>query len=195
MLFFVFDEFRFKDEDSRLVNEFLSGKAAAFDEIYKKYEKLVFNIAIQLLKNREDAEECLNDTFMKVYKNLSAYRGDCTLSVWIYRIAENTALDALKSRDKREFSSLEDDDEVPASTDEKINPEKYIEIEENKKLIRAAIAALNERERVIITLCDIEGLSYEEISDALNINIGTVSSRISRAREKIKKYILKHGNL
>lgn len=163
------------------------GDSAAFEEIVRAHEKTVYNLALRTLGNREDAEDAVQETFLKAYMALSGFRGESRLSVWLYRIASNVCTDALRRR--RETVSLSAEDE---------NGERELEIEdfrfdpaavtERRDLcgaVRRALDALPDASRRVLLLREIAGLSYDEIARALEIDVGTVKTRIFRGRKKL----------
>ena len=172
------------------------GDSAAFEEIVRAHEKTVYNLALRTLGNREDAEDAVQETFLKAYMALSGFRGESRLSVWLYRIASNVCTDVLRRR--RETVSLSAEDE---------NGERELEIEdfrfdpaavtERRDLcgaVRAAMDALPDASRRVLLLREIAGLSYDEIARALEIDVGTVKTRIFRGRKKLCVLLAQNGN-
>lgn len=199
-LFAAVSEVLFRDEDSRLVTAAISGDMNAFSDLVKKYEKLIYNLAYQKVRNADDAMDVSQDTFLKAYRSLSSFRGDCKFSTWLYKICRNTALDTIRTRQRHPTVSLvsEDDEgeenllDIP-DTDIGGDPQRRLEQREDIAAVRRAIAALSEEHREILVLRDMEGLSYEDIAEMLGLELGTVKSRINRARKCVKE-ILEKGN-
>lgn len=172
------------------------GDSAAFEEIVRAHEKTVYNLALRTLGNREDAEDAVQETFLKAYMALSGFRGESRLSVWLYRIASNVCTDVLRRR--RETVSLSAEDE---------NGERELEIEDTRfdpaaaaeksalrDAVRAAMDALPDASRRVLLLREIAGLSYDEIARALEIDVGTVKTRIFRGRKKLCVLLSENGN-
>lgn len=183
------------DED--LVKLIKKGNKSAFDDLVNRYSGRVANIAYSLLSDREDALDAAQEVFIKVYKNISAFRGESSVSTWIFRITKNVCTDFLRKR-KATVISLDDekDDEQKIEiADDTHSPEQVSERNTKITAVRAAIAALDENHRAVITLFDINGLSYEEIASVLRCPVGTVKSRLYRARDSLRKILLKDREL
>lgn len=189
-----------EERDLQLCRRVLSGETDAFGILASEYETWVYNIAFSIMNNREDALDVSQDSFIKAYRRLGSFRGDSRFSTWLYRIVVNTAKDALRARSRRRTDPLtvfdEDNeertidipDEQPTSS-----PEVMAETGDLRDAVRAAIESLSEDHRMVITLCDIEGRTYEEIAVLLGVELGTVKSRLNRARNAVKRYLLKHN--
>jgi RNA polymerase sigma-70 factor (ECF subfamily) len=170
------------------VEKLKSGDRSAQEALIREYSDFLFNVVIQIVRKKNLAEDIVEDTLVSVLENIKTFRGQSTLKTWIYRIAVNKARAALIKEERAdklkikvaEHQKLYDPEEIPKgfSTDKK------------KEIIWRGMGFLNEMEREIITLVDIEGMSYEEVSHLLGIPIGTVRSRISRARAHLKDIIL-----
>ena len=174
----------------------------AFSELVRKYERLVYNLSYQASGNADDAFDISQEVFIKVYRSLRKFRGDCRFFTWLYRITMNTVKDYLRTQKRKKTVSLSDYDEedenspgtrdIPDDTAE-ADPEEMTERKERRALVRQAIGQLSEDHRIIITLRDMEGYSYEEIAEMLELEIGTVKSRLNRARQAIKEYLLERN--
>lgn len=185
---------RFKLTDEELIRRFQAGDEAAFEEIVYRYSDRLMNFAYRFVLNREESEDIVQDTFLKVYQNRHAYREIAKFSTWIYTITGNLAKTVLRKRRNRKlffFSRLgpEDKDMDFPSKDRK--PENKIEGQFDERIIQRAIKKLPEHFRTVIILRDIQELSYEEISNIINAPLGTVKSRINRARLRLQED-LKH---
>lgn len=185
---------RFKLTDEELIRRFQAGDEAAFEEIVYRYSDRLMNFAYRFVLNREESEDIVQDTFLKVYQNRHAYREIAKFSTWIYTITGNLAKTVLRKRRNRKlffFSRLgpEDKDMDFPSKDRK--PENKIEGQFDERIIQRAIKKLPEHFRTAIILRDIQELSYEEISNIINAPLGTVKSRINRARLRLQED-LKH---
>ena len=183
--------------DMELVSLIKKGNVDAFDKLVKAYEKKVINVAYSLLSDKEDALDASQEIFVKVYKNISSFRGESTVSTWIFKITKNVCYDILRKR-KATLISLdeEDDDEKKIEVaDESASPEVIYERQEKINIVRDAISKLDENQKIVITLFDINGLSYDEISEIIKCPIGTVKSRLYRAREQLRKILSENREL
>lgn len=202
-LIMFLNEIIYRDDDTRLVHASLSGDSEAFGELVKKYERLIYNTSCQLVGNSDDAFDVSQETFIKAYRSLGSFRGDSKFSTWLYRICQNAAKDYMRSKSRRQTISLtayDDDDtkevqlDIP-DDDMMSQPDNLLEREESRKAVRNAISQLSEDHKNVIVLRDIEGYSYDEISEILNLEIGTVKSRLNRARLAIKDFLIKRNFL
>ena len=173
------------------------GDSAAFEQIVKLYEKAVYNSALYVTKNREDALDVSQEVFIKLWRSLPSYRGEASLKTWIATITKNCAIDYVRARNQKQAASLTDGENEEqhdiADTDISSDPQKSFERDERAKAVRKAVASLDEPIRQTLILREFHGLSYAEIATALQISEGTVKSRISRGREQVKEF-LKIGN-
>ena len=186
-----------KEEESALIARVLAGDADAFEPLVLEHQTNVYRLALRLMGNEADAADAAQDAFLKAYTSLSSFRGDSRFSVWLYRLTNNVCIDALRRR--RDTVPLETEDaqgeaeELPLP-DERWSPEILAERAEDIRAVRTAMAALPPDCREILTLREIGGLSYEELSAALHLELGTVRSRLSRARKKLADELMKSGN-
>ncbi len=181
--------------DEQLVQKASSGDQHSFEQIVKNYEKLVYSICYRMFNNNQDAMDYTQETFIKVYKNMEKAIGKGSFKSWICTIATNTCLDELRKRSKKHTVSLDenfDDDNHPKYTvpDDAPTPLEEIIFNENAQILKDAINSLSDENKSIIILRDVEGLSYDEIASALDLTLGTVKSRISRARKKLQTIYL-----
>lgn len=176
--------------DAQLVMFALDGDSAAFETLFKRYRDGIYNLCLQrTLGNADDASDLLQETFVKVYLGLDKYDARFTFGQWIYTIARNTFIDYVRRR-KDEFSidSLQGNTHSPM--DEADTPEERIINQQRKVQLERYMAALPEKYRQLVELRFIKGLSYDEIASQLGLPIGTVSTQIHRAREKLCKMIV-----
>ena len=182
-------------EDAKLVIAAIDGDQDAFGKLTEKYTPFVYRTVFYDIKNKEDAEDISQEVFIKAYKALSNFRSDSEFSTWIYRICKNTVYDYIRkfSREKSiplsEMSSGDENDRIYDIPDDsgKYDPEKTYISKETNEAVYEAIASLSEEHRSIVVMRDIEGYSYGEIANILSIEEGTVKSRLSRARNALKK--------
>lgn len=183
-----------------LMKQAAKGSESAFSDLVRHFEKTVYNISMQAVKNREDALDVSQEVFVKLWRTADSYRGECSVASWVIRIARNTAFDLLRKRSSRQSDSLtvegEDGDtserDIPVSGGED-DPVSSYERKERISAVREAISSLGGEHRDIILLRDMEGLSYTEIARLLGIEEGTVKSRLHRARSSLKEILLKRN--
>ena len=180
-----------KDIDQQLVARAQQGEKQAFELLVSKYQRKLLRLISRLVRDPAEAEDVAQDAFIKAYRALPQFRGDSAFYTWLYRIGVNTAKNYLVSQGRRPPSSTEKDNEEAETFDDAdalrdINtPESILLSKEIATTVNAAMAKLPEELRTAISLREIEGLSYDEISEVMNCPIGTVRSRIFRAREAI----------
>lgn len=185
---------------AELMRRAASGEDAAFESLVRHFEGMVYSFALQSLRRREDAEDATQEVFLKLWRTLGTWRDEASVKTYIMRIARNTVIDMIRRRNSHPTDSLtvEDDDGEEsqldiADTDTTSNPAADYARREQIEEVRRAIDELEPEHREIIILRDINGLSYAEIAEATGLYPGTVKSRLSRAREKLKE-ILKTRN-
>lgn len=190
-------------EDLGLIKAFAAGDSCSFDALVIKYKDRVFNLCYRFLGNYEDADDCAQEAFVNVYRSLKKFRFDSAFSTWLYRITVNTCKNMLASADYRRRKNTmrirPRDDEAAAQDcisdvkDESALPSRLVAADEAERIIQERIAELPAEQRAVVVLCCIEGLSYEEASRITGFNIGTVKSKLARARcwlrEKLKELI------
>ena len=185
---------------AELMRRAASGEDAAFESLVRHFEGMVYSFALQSLRRREDAEDATQEVFLKLWRTLGTWRDEASVKTYIMRIARNTVIDMIRRRNSHPTDSLtiEDDDDDDrqrdiADTDTTSDPVADYARREQIEAVRRAIDELPPDHREIIILRDINGLSYAEIAEATGFYPGTVKSRLSRAREKLKE-ILKTRN-
>lgn len=175
-------------DEKQLIDRASRGDAEAFNALLGAHEKQMYAVSLRMCQNREDAQDCLQEAMIRVFRAISGFKGQSSFSTWLYRITMNTCLDELRRRKTKQNSSLDgllDMGWAPA--DENMSPERHAMNAETRRQLNAAISNLPEDMRSAIVLRDIHGLSYDEIADVLNINVGTIKSRISRGRVKLRE--------
>lgn len=176
-------------EERRLIIGSMERDEEAFEKLILSYEGKIYNMCFYLLKNKEDAMDASQEVCIKIYKSIDKFKGESKFSTWIYRITYNTCIDFIKKR-KNELSY---DDVIDTDTHRDDRIEDIIESKELKYEIKRCIMKLSEDFRTIVIFRDIEGLSYQEIAEILNIEVGTVKSRLNRAREALRNELIKSG--
>jgi RNA polymerase sigma-70 factor (ECF subfamily) len=178
-----------------------AGKTDAFEGIVQAYEKKIYNLAFRMTGNHEDANDLAQEAFVKVYHSISTFRGDAKFSTWLYRIATNVCLDELRRKGRRKVEHLDEpvftedgamEREIP---DWSANPEEAFETREIQNMVQNGMKQLPDEQRIALVLRDIQGYSYEEISEMLNLSLGTVKSRINRGRLALKELLSKDREL
>ena len=176
-----------KTSEEILLAKAASGDGAAFTQLMSAHESRMYAVALRMCSNREDAQDCLQDAMLRVYRSLNSFKGQSSFSTWLYRVTMNTCLDEIRRRKMRSSASLDDLlDSGWSPSDENDVPERRMIASEQRRTIDRAIAELPEDMRAAIILRDVQGYSYDEIAEMLDANIGTVKSRISRGRERLR---------
>ena len=173
------------------------GDTAAFEQLITPHEQVIWRVCWHYTRHQEDAADCLQEAMLKAWRAIKTYRGECSLKTWLYRIASTVCLDFLR-RQKRlpETESADEmaEDEGFTPVDEAPTPDEAVIRAESADNIRAAIDALPAEMRTAIILYALQGMQYEEIADVTKTSVGTVKSRISRARQKIAKFLADGNN-
>jgi RNA polymerase sigma-70 factor (ECF subfamily) len=184
---------RLSDADSELLGRLRQRSPQAFEQLIDTYQGPVFGFVYRLLEDPTEAPDVTQEVFLKVYRNLGDFRGECSLKTWIYRIAIHEASNRrrwfFRHRHRETPMEAERDDEggpLDLVADQRDTPYEALHRREQIELIAQALRGLDARLRVALVLRDIEGLSYNEIAETLQISLGTVKSRILRGREALK---------
>ncbi len=180
------------ESDLSLVERVQRGEKSAFDVLVLRYQHKVLKLVMRYIRDSMEAEDVAQDAFIKAYRALPGFRGDSAFYTWLYRIAINTAKNALVSSKRRPIDysmDLQDPDqfELQARMKDEETPEHLVLTEEIRETVNGAMAELPEDLKTAIVLREIDGLSYEEIAAAMDCPVGTVRSRIFRAREAIDR--------
>ena len=183
-----------KTDDQRLVERVQGGDKAAFDVLVLKYQHKIVKLVMRYVRDQAEALDVTQEAFIKAYRALPKFRGDSAFYTWLYRIAINTAKNhivAMKRRPMEYDLDLQEAGgyETPAHLRDFDSPERIVQRDELREAVQSSISALPEELRDAIVLREIEGMSYEEIATAMNCPVGTVRSRIFRARDAIDKAI------
>src|SRR5579863_765154 len=191
------------DDEAAIVAQARTGDAKAFNELLQRYERKIFRLALHITQNREDAEDVLQETFLKAYQHLDQFQGQSKFYTWIVRIAVNQALMKLRKRKSDRSVSLDEtidtgEDTVAreiAAWDE--NPEQQYGREELNQILTSAVDGLTPIYRAVFVLRDVDGLSTEETAEALELSVPAVKSRLLRARlqlrDKLTRYFKRKG--
>jgi len=187
-------------DDTILVQQFRQGDSVAMERLILKYQNRIHNIIIKICANRDDAAELTQETFVKVIENIERFQGRSSFYTWVFRIAVNLTLNYCKKRVKIAFKSLdaevdEQDGPVKRQLKDFLNDESSpepAEIAQNRELCELAkksLLRLDDDQRAVVILRDIEGMSYAQIAEVLEIELGTVRSRLSRARGNLREIL------
>ena len=189
------------DEERRWVEQSRRGDSAAFDRLVRSYERTVYTTARRLTGSADDAAVIAQDAFLRAWNNLKSFRGDAKFSTWMHRIVTNAFLDDRKKRRARPTRSLDsglDGDETSEAmqvADSAPGPEALAEGDERQRALDAAIRSLPEAQRVLVVLYHHQGLAYEDIAEATGLPLGTVKSRLNRARLTLRERLSQSAEL
>lgn len=184
------------NNEQLLIERSKNGDVSAFEMLIEAYQKKVFNLAYRIIGNYDDANDIAQEAFIRIFRSISGFRGQSSFSTWIYRITTNVCLDEIRKRKNKSVQYLDDDIQTDDGemqrqiiSDDPL-PEEIAERKELRAVINDSLGELKEEYRIIITLRDIQGMSYEEIAKVLDCPTGTVKSRINRARQALKNVLL-----
>lgn len=184
--------------ESIVVRRAKKGDQDAFEQLVTRYEKKVYSLAYHYAGNEQDAMDISQEAFLRVYRFLPQFNEDSQFSTWLYRVTSNVCKDYLRKRNTRAAFSLsgEQDGEeyLMEAPDLRYNPEDLLEQKEMRRQIREGLEQLNPDHREILVMRDVMGLTYGEIASSLELEEGTVKSRIARAREKLRQKLMEKGN-
>lgn len=185
-----------RQEEQQLIKAVLAGDPEPFEALVKANETMVYNLALHMLSDPQDALDASQEAFSRAWRGLASFRGESKLSVWLYRLTSNVCLDMLRARERQAHTSLTDEEgrELPLP-DERFSPEKGAERSERRQAVRDGLAQLEPDFRQILALRELGGLSYDEISQVTGLEPGTVKSRIFRARRKLTAILTAEGNI
>jgi len=172
--------------DRELITAHLAGDRRAFDRIVERYETRVWAIAIRLCADPDDARDAAQDTFVTAFRSIGSFRGDAQLSTWLHRVAVNASLDVLRRRGRNKAQPVESVPEI-ASGDP--GPDEQAIRSSRAAVVHAAIARLSDEHRTVVVLHDLQGLQYPEVAEALDVPVGTVKSRLHRARTELARLL------
>jgi RNA polymerase sigma-70 factor (ECF subfamily) len=184
-----------KVSDLTLVQNAQRDDVGAYDELVRRYQERIYATVYHMTSNHEDANDLVQETFIKAYRALKTFKGDSSFYTWVYRIAVNKTINFLKQRKNRLHMSLNDvdfnaenDPDLVALVSEK-TPRRDLNMAELQDKLNGAMLKLSEHHRMVVTLHDIQGLSHEEIGEIMGCNIGTVRSRLFYARQQLQAYL------
>lgn len=176
------------------------GDIESFERLIAKHQHIAYNIAYRMVGNEEDAKDITQEAFIKVFKSIKSFREDSSFSTWLYRIVMNTCKDELRKK-KVKVVSIDQRIETDESSigieisDQSYSPETIYEKKQLHDLLHKALTDLPEQNRIVVIMRDVQGFSYEDIAQCINVPVGTVKSRINRGRQMLREMITKDHQL
>jgi RNA polymerase sigma-70 factor (ECF subfamily) len=186
-------------DESRIITQAQKGNLSAFNHLVMAYQGTAYNVAYRVIGNQDAAADACQDAFLKAYKAIKQYQGGSFKS-WLLRIVTNTCYDQLRYKSRRPATSLEDlaenpDDHSPKLVSRAETPEEHTLRGELGDLLQVGINQLPHDQRLVLVLSDVQGLSYQEIAEIINQPLGTVKSRLSRGRRRLRDFLLQQKEL
>lgn len=186
-------------QDELLIRRAQRGDADAFEQLLLEHQKNVYNLCYRMAGNPDDAMDLSQETFLRAWRCLDQYQFASAFSTWLYRLCSNICIDFLRRRRRQQtvpltFEDADGEEQTYAVPDAQPLPEEQVDLKLTRETLAAAMAQLLPEHRAVLQLRVVNEMSYEQIADVLDIQIGTVKSRLSRARNQLKK-ILERGNL
>ncbi|MFZ5650106.1 MAG: RNA polymerase sigma factor [Bacillota bacterium] len=186
-------------DDELLVRRSRDGDLDSFDELVSRYQSRVYTVAFRFMGNHADAGDLAQEAFIRAFQSLPTFRGDSSFATWLYRIVSNACRDELRKQQRQKKVSLDEMIMQPGGNPSLAaagpTPEEHLESIEMRDMVQRHLSELSGDHRLILVMRDIQGLSYEEIASALDCNVGTVKSRLSRARHALKNRLTGHREL
>ena len=184
-------------QEQQWVEAARQGDQSAFEQLVHLYEKRVLALTTRMCKNPADAEEAAQEAFLSAWQGLPFFRGDASFSTWLYRLASNACVDLLRREGRHQAAagpSLNDEEAPLDVADGTPGPQEAAERRELREQIEEGLRALTPEHRQVLLLREMHQLSYDEIADTLELDVGTVKSRISRGRRQLRMFLLEKGN-
>ena len=184
-------------QEQQWVDAARQGDQSAFEQLVRLYEKRVLALTTRMCKNPADAEEAAQEAFLSAWQGLPFFRGESSFSTWLYRLASNACVDLLRQEGRRQSAagpSLNDEEARVDVPDPAPSPQEQAERSELREQIEAGLQALTPDHRQVLILREMHQLSYDEISKVLDVDVGTVKSRINRGRKQLRNFLLSSGN-
>ena len=185
--------------EQELIARAKAGDDEAFAQLMRDNEKRIYNLTLRMTGNPEDAMDLAQEAFLNAWRGLKFFKGDSAFSTWVYRLASNACIDHLRRQKRRQDISAsmpvnDEDDSTPDIPDERFQPEQELERQELRRAVADGLEQLSDEHRQVLVMREINGLSYQEIADVLDLEAGTVKSRIARARNSLRKILVESGN-
>ena len=184
-------------EETEMISRCQQGDQEALKEIYEKYHKKIYRIAYSVVRQREEAFDVVQEVFIKLFRSIRNFKGRSHFYTYLYRMAMNTAIDHKRKTGKQYMSSLDEEGSFEPSDQPEKGPEKILLQKELEERVKLAMDKLPDEQRAALIFRDVEGLSYQEMAEAMGCSIGTVMSRLhygrKRMQESLKDYVKVHG--
>lgn len=186
--------------EQELVDRARAGDQSAFEQLVVEHQNKVYSLAFRMVNHREEAADLAQESFLKAWQALPTFQGESSFGTWIYRLTTNLCIDYIRRQKRRQeiqpVASLDDPDSgLGEPADWKQDPQHHVERKELRRALNRALQELPDHQRQILVMRELSGLSYQEIVQALDLDLGTVKSRIARARKNLQKILLDQGNL
>jgi RNA polymerase sigma factor (sigma-70 family) len=186
-------------DETRIIKEAQKGSLSAFNQLVMAHQGTAYNLAYRVIGNGDAAADACQDAFIKAYKAIAQYQGG-SFKGWLLRIVTNTCYDYIRYKSRRPATSLEDmvenpDDHSSKLVSEAERPEDHVLRLELNDVIQTGINQLPEDQRIVVVLSDIQGMAYQEIAEVINEPLGTVKSRLSRGRSRLRDYLVRQQEL
>ena len=184
-------------KEDLLLEKARHGDQEAFGELVRLYEKKVYALTLRMCKNPDDAAEAAQEAFLAAWQGLKFFRGEASFSTWLYRLASNACVDLLRKEQRHRAAagpSLNDEDTYMDVADDAATPQELAERSELREQIEEGLQSLSPEHREVLILRELHQLSYDEIAQTLDLDTGTVKSRISRGRKALRNFLLQSGN-
>jgi RNA polymerase sigma-70 factor (ECF subfamily) len=185
-------------DEQALIGSARQGDARAFNQLVLRYQSMAYNVAYRILSDPDAAADATQDAFLSAFKAMRKFRGG-SFKAWLLRIVTNACYDQLRVKQRRPTSSLDD---LPVDVDHTNylhdpaeQPDEFVERRELSALIQAGISSLPIEQRIILVLSDVQGMSYQEVAEVTGISLGTVKSRLSRGRARVRDFLVEKGEL
>ena len=185
--------------EQELVSRAKTGDTAAFEQLMLDNQDRIYTLCLRMTGDREDALDLAQEAFLNAWRGLSSFQGNSSFSTWVYRLASNACIDFLRRRKRRQQGesphSLNDQEApIPEPADPRGSPEVELERKELRRAVERGLQALPDHHRQVLIMRELSGLSYQEIGAVLDLDLGTVKSRIARARSALKNFLIQEGN-
>lgn len=186
--------------EEQWIEQAKQGDTQAFEQLVLKYQDKIYTLAVRMVRDREEASDLAQEAFLRAWQNLGSFQGNSSFGTWLHRLATNVCLDYLRKQTRRQeiATAVSLDDETAGwmePADFSQDPQRKIEEEQLQQAVSKGLEKLPEHHRRPLVMREVAGLSYQEIAGALNVDLGTVKSRIARARMHLRKILLEDGNL
>ena len=180
--------------EASLVTAAQKGDPDAFETLVRRYEKRVYALTLRICGSPEYAQEAAQEALLSAWQSLPFFRGDSSFATWLYRLASNASVDLLRREKRQRAVSLDDEELNLDLPDTAAGPQEAVERSELRCLVEHGLGTLADEYRTVLVLRELHQLSYQEIAQTLELDLGTVKSRISRGRKQLRNFLLRHGN-